>query len=533
MDAITRAAITGTSREAPPAGDLPTDHLLGSARDRSPERDLLLRAGMYAVYRAAGRKAETGIEAPVPASEEMLHACTAKAAEIVRQLLTGRRDDILYEALERLRLAGLRLPHALLPSALDVQHRELRPDVAAVLGERGRWLARFNPAWTWVGLRAGAVTAEVDEAVWEEGSLPERLDALGRVRGLDADQGLRWVDEVWKTEKAEVRAGMVAALETGLSTGDEPLLERALDDRSVRVREAAAELLARIPGSAYAGRAVARADAVLVGYEQARGGLLGRRRAGGFVVEPPEDVDGGWRRDLPGVDKPPQGVGEQAWGISRAIAAVPPGHWEKRFGVGPSGLVAGAHGEWEAALLVGLCRAARLHGNESWALPLWRRCYEVFDAGGEYTIAWGATRPLVPLLPQPELAAALRELLRNGEMTVRMVHALDALPGPWAHEFGIWYLESLRDRVHRAFSTSSDSGDRWTDTLGIAAEKLPPSCFRYAHVSPPDEASYALEGEDFPNVQREPYHLGNWRRELEKFGETLDLRRRLVKEIPL
>ena len=57
MDALTRAATTGTSREAPPERRLPTDDLLGGAQ-RSPERELLLRAGMLAVYDAAGRRAK-------------------------------------------------------------------------------------------------------------------------------------------------------------------------------------------------------------------------------------------------------------------------------------------------------------------------------------------------------------------------------------------------------------------------------------------------------------------------------------------
>ena len=261
MDALIRSAITGTSQEAPPASVLPTDDLLGSAEGMSPERDLLLRAGMRAVYRVAGRRATTGVEAPQPAPMETLPACSAKAAEVVRQLLADQRDAILREALERLRLAGLRLPHALLPVALDVQQEELRPAVSAVLGERGRWLAGFNPAWAWATIPEGG-TEEDDEAAWEEGALPERLEALRRVRGRDADQGLWWVDEAWKAEKAEARTAMAAALETGLSSADEPFLERALDDRSVRVHEAAAALLARIPGSAYAARAASRADSV-------------------------------------------------------------------------------------------------------------------------------------------------------------------------------------------------------------------------------------------------------------------------------
>lgn len=530
MDAFTRAAIAGTSRETPPASGLPTDDLFEDVAGKSLERDLLLRAGMHAVYRAAGRRAETRVRAPGPAPEETLAVCSAKAAEILRQLLAARRDAILREALERLRLAGLRLPHVLLPAVLDVQQTELRPAVAAVLGKRGRWLAGLNPSWRWAVTTGGS--EEVEETVWEEGASEERLAALRRIRRQDPGRGLGWVEEVWKSEKAEARTAMVEALVNGLSSADETFFERALDDRSVRVREAAVALLARIPGGAYAKRAMARADAVVVDYEPPAG-LLRRRRAGRLVVKPPEHPDAGWRRDLPGSEKPPQGVGEQAWRISHALATVPPGYWEERFGVGPSGLVAAARGEWEAALLAGWCRAAGLHGAESWALPLWRRCYELFEAGGEYTVAWDAMRPLVPLLPQPELAAALRGLLRDGEMTVGMVNTLDSLPGPWEHEFGVWYLEMLLVRVRKAFSTSSDSPDRWTGTLGIAAERLPPSCFRYDPVSPPDGVRYAPEGEGFQIVRGEPYYLGHWRRELGKFEETLELRRRLVKEIPL
>lgn len=531
MDALTRAAVAGTSREKPPASGLPTDDLFEGAANTNPERELLLRAGARAVYQAAGRTPETGVAPPEPAPEESLPACSAEAAEVIRSLLAGQRDAILREALERLRLAGLRLPHALLPDALNMERKVLRP-IVAVLGERGRWLAGFNPGWASATVSESGRTEEYEEVAWEEGTLPERLDAIRRFRGRDADQGRLMVEDVWKSEKADARAALVAALEIGLSSDDESFLERALNDRSVRVREVAADLLPRLSGSAYVERAMARADAVLVGYEAPARGLLGRRRTGKLIVTPPEEVDGSWRRDLPG-EKPSHGVGEKAWMISQALSVVPPGHWERRFGINPSEMIVAARGEWEAALLAGWCRSTGLHGDESWALPLWRRCYESFEEGGEYAIAWGYMRLLTPLLPQSDLAAALRELLRDDEMTVRMIHTLDALPGPWDHELGLWYLEALRDRVRNVFSNPSDANDYWPGTLASAAERLPPSCFRYAPGSPPDIVQSDPEGEGFQIVRREPYQISAWRQELEKFDETLELRRRLVKEIPL
>jgi hypothetical protein len=183
MDALTRAAVAGTSRETPPASGLPTDGLLESAAGKSPERELLLRAGTRAVYRAAGLVAESGIDAPQPAPDETIPVCSAKAAELLGRLLVDQRTSILLEALERLRLAGLRLPHALLPGAMNVEE-EMRPAVAAVLGERGRWLVRLNPEWAW------AVGDEGDlRDVWDEGALKERTSVLRRVRGRDPALG--------------------------------------------------------------------------------------------------------------------------------------------------------------------------------------------------------------------------------------------------------------------------------------------------------------------------------------------------------
>jgi Family of unknown function (DUF5691) len=534
VDALTRAAITGTSREAPPASGLPTDGLLEGAK-RSPERDLLLRAGMHAVYRTAGRKAEVGARAPGPAPEETLPSCSAKGDGILHQLLTGRREEILREALERLRLAGLRLPHALLPAALDVQHPDLRPAVAAVLGERGRWLAGLGPAWGWAVADGGS--EHDDETVWEEGALEARLAALRSVRGRDAEEGLRLVEEVWKSEKADTRVEMVSALESGLSPGDEPFLERVLDDRSVRVREAAVALLARLPGSAYTERAMARADAVLASYEPPASGPLRRRRAGRIVLEPPQHLDAWWRRDLPGSDRPPHRVGEKAWRITLALSVVPPEHWERRLGATPEELVA-ARGEWEEALLTGWSLAARRFGDGSWALPIWQRCQQAPEkqgAGswGEWKLAWDAALALVPSMSRSRFTRQFLRVLREDGMTDRLATTLSHLPAPWYEELGLLYVEELRKHVSETFARNRDEGDPWLWTLQHAAERIPPSCLEHASFAQPDEVLVERTFSNGQVVRYEPHHLRSWRRELTKFEETLELRRKLVEEIPL
>ena len=527
MDALTRAAITGTSREAPPASGLPTDGLL-EGKERSPERDLLLRAGIHAVFRSAGQRTETGVEAQGPAPEETIPACSAKAAEIVSQLLSSRRPEILREALERLRLAGLRLPHALLPAALGVQHKESRPNVAAVLGERGHWLAGFNPAWGWaIGGSEGD-----DETVWEEGASEERLAALRRKRHHDPGRGLGWVEEVWKSEKADARAAMVAALESSLSSADEQFLERALHDRSVRVREAASALLARLPGGAYAERMLARADRVLVHYEPAAGGLRGVAAGllgggrGILVVEPPEDLDASWKRDLPGNGPMLWRVGEKAKSITRVLETVPLEHWEDRFGLGPSAIVAAVEGnDWESAVLIGWCQAASLRGNRSWARPLWERCYRLGGEDAERRAAWDvALSTLIGCVDQDAFAEMVSQLLDGGDLPELLSHAFMALPGPWNETLSSTYFDALHEHVRKVFSgRRMTTTAHWPSTLWAAAERLSPSCL--------DGATLILP--EVPADGQENHVKRHWRRELENFQETLELRRTLVKEIPL
>jgi hypothetical protein len=514
MDALTRAAVAGTSREKPPASGLPTDGLFESAAGKSPQRELLLRAGTRAVYRAAGRLAESGIEAPQPAPDETVSACSAKAAELLGRLLVDQRTSILVEALERLRLAGLRLPHALLPGAMNVV-QELRPAVVAVLGERGRWLARLNPEWAW------AVGDEGDlRDVWDEGDLKERTSVLRRVRGRDPALGRAWLSETWRQEKADARSAMLEAFEENLSPEDEPYLESSLGDRSMKVRAVAADLLARLPGSAYALRNAERAEAIIAGYEPPSTGFLGLRRSGKLMVEIPPAVDEEWKRELPGEASPPRKISERAWTVVRTLEVIPPVYWERRFGATPEELVAAARGEWEAVLLTGWRRAAVRHGQESWAWPLWRRWHEAPETQHDLT---STLELLAPLLPHAELGGVLR---RSG-MSRELAYTMNALPGPWDEELSLLYLEELRKHVPRIFVRNRDASDPWLGTPQPAAERIALSCLDHATVLQPDEV---LPERMFSDGQVLRYY---WREKLEKFEETLELRRRLVKEIPL
>src|SRR5436190_1181360 len=69
----------------------------------------------------------------------------------------------------------------------------LRPALLAVIGERGRWLARWNHDWRWAAEAlpelADGVPADT-ETIWQEGTAAQRLAILRLVRGEDAVRGL-------------------------------------------------------------------------------------------------------------------------------------------------------------------------------------------------------------------------------------------------------------------------------------------------------------------------------------------------------
>jgi len=247
-------------------------------------------------------------------------------------------------------------------------------------------------------------------------------------------------------------------------------------------------------------------------------------------VEPPEHVDEEWRRDLPGSDKPPQGVGEQTWKISHALAVVPPEHWEERFGLRPSELVAAANGDWEAALLKGWCEAAKQYGEKPWAWALWKHHYETLSRDHYWVSLPETALSLAPLLSQVELAMDFGRMVRDDGMTVRLAATIMALPGLWDEGLYCQYLEELRSHVSEVYVKSSEGKDHWWWTLRAAAERMPPSCFEHTSATLLDVAW--TEHEEGQMARQEPY-LRRLREELRNFEETLDLRRKLVEEILL
>jgi hypothetical protein len=479
------------------------------------ERKLLLSAGAWAIYQQAGRIAESLPTAPEPAAPESLPACSPKIASLLEGLLKGVHDELLPEALERMRHVGLRASYEILPAVLSIQGAELRTAMFPILGERGRWLSQFNSAWSWVSdyLPGPEDTHLADaETIWQEGTLGQRSTILRVMRANDPAKAREWLLAAWKQERTDARADLLGAFEVGLTAEDEEFLEKALDDRSAGVRSAAASLLAHLTTSAFAKRMRERADAML-DYSAKK-----------LIVILPTILEKDWLRD--GIVAKPtiSGVGEHAWWCSQVLSLVSPTHWEKRFALSIDKLIAAAYAndDWDETLIASWSSAALLHNSVEWCIALWDWwCKKQRGAA-----AWGVRTSLLAHMPRQEAEQRVLNVLSNPKHPGRKEweQALAVLPKPWSPEFGDIYLQELRKYISSINPEKSNSPyyDSWYRSLSTAILALPPACF--ARTLEP--WTIADADDDKTNWQIEYWHI-----QLNAFSEAIRLRQRIIEEI--
>ncbi|KVD10422.1 hypothetical protein WI81_27305 [Burkholderia ubonensis] len=379
MQALVRTALIGTANVSADVSTIAEiDGQLPAAA--SPERRLLWQAGCMAVYGAAGRVPVSATAQPA-AEPDPVPETPVTLMPILTSAIAGELGGLAEWLVARMTRAKRRLPHALLPSVFA---RPARLDVWwPVIGRRGHWLASQHPEWQAL-LAARQAPADDDATLlqaWDEGDTAARVRALTALRRRDAAHARDALNAVLPKEKAEQRQAFVEVLQHGLSSADEPMLERLLDDRSQAVRQSAAELLLRLPESALVKRMEARADACLrwqpagaaSGAVSRLVAMLGKRAEPVLQLEVPAELPKDWERD--GIAaKPPPGEGQRAFWLRQLVAAIAPARWSASAATTPDGAlnVMAAH-EWADALLAGCAAAACRHGDADWAEPLLRR----------------------------------------------------------------------------------------------------------------------------------------------------------------
>lgn len=524
-DALVTAALLGTRRRAPDVAALPAAvagyaaTMADTGDGADPAVRLLDAAALATVYRRAGRRPASA-PPPLPvAPDDTAPPVGAAAAARLAGLLDSGDADLLGEWLRAAAAAGRRAPDDLLPSLLDVavRRRELAPHAVAVLGRRGEWLAGLRPDWTRVVTSHAAATATAatttatttttaattttgpaepptDPREWTHGDRTARRRYFAALRRTDPAAALDLLERAWPRETGEDRAALLAMLDAGLSAGDEPLLERALDDRRRDVREAAGLLLSRLPDSAFAGRMVERA-ARCVDVQRHRG----RRR---IVVTPPSECDAAMRRD--GVQPTPHapGVGERAYWLRQIVAATPLRTWPRLFDRADAAAVVDlpVDGDWADLLRAGWTDAAVRQRDAEWALAL-------------LPVAAHDHVRLLEVVPEAGRARAVVELLAALGLSVDSPDAaasalLATCPAPWP--------APLADAVLAHLAKARDEPNRYgaRESLRVAALRLPP-----------ERAAEVLR------LARNRPENSPWRPALSALADTLALRRDMLEEI--
>jgi hypothetical protein len=288
--------------------------------------------------------------------------------------------------------------------------------------------------WRWLLDEAPGAVTDDDPAIWETGSSGERLAYLVQFRSTDPAAARTLLETGWAAESSEDRARFLTALEEGLSAADDPLLERALDDRRREVRETALDLQRRLPGSSLSRRMAARAETIV----QLDRRTFGRDR---LIVTPPEELDAALRRDGVGAT-PARGVGIGAWLLEEIVAGTPLGAWTSRFDRRPGAVLELAHGhDWETPLLHGWAKAAITQGDAAWAGALISNDADNKAAGLREAVRWD----LHLLLPPAELAHIAGDFLRRDDHLANRLLAIH--PGVWPDELAVTVIETIARRA--------------------------------------------------------------------------------------
>ncbi len=432
---------------------------------------LLEAAATALVYRRAGTTPATGRPAVEPSPGETDRPLPAAAGARLLRLLTDggapggtqQVQELLAQWLTAAAAHRGHVPPESLPALLDAGRRNtvIRPAIGRVAGQRGSWLAAMRPDWRWLRDEAPGTPAAEDPTIWETGTGGERLAHLTRLRGADPAAGLALLRSTWRTEAPEDRARFVGALRTELSPADDEFLDGVLDDRRKEVREAALDLLQRLPGSALGRRMTERALAA-VGLERR---TFGRDR---LVVTPPAELTAELRRD--GVAaQPARGTGVQAWLLEEVLAGTPLSTWTEAFGRDARAVVELARGnDWETPLLHGWAKAAIAQGDSAWAAALVRNDAREDTAGLREAVRWD----LHLLLPPADLARIAADFLRRED---HLAHRLLAVhPGVWPDELAVAVVETI---AHRA-RTDRHSW-QLAELCRAAALAMPPAYARH------------------------------------------------------
>ncbi|WP_067900968.1 SWIM zinc finger family protein [Nocardia vaccinii] len=464
---LASVALLGTARRGFDPTTLPEPVAEAAASlHGDPALVLLETAALQDLFARGAVLPGTG-EPPEPAEADPRPVLPAPAAaRLVRLLAEG--SPFLTEWFDAAGPHDFRAPDAICTLLLDQAKTRgpLRESLLRLAGERGRWLAAHHSPWHTL-----ARARPEDASVWSHGRPAERHVWLAQLRAHDPRAAREILAGTWRSEPGPARADLLAVLAEGLTLADEPLLESALDDARAEVRRVAADLLARLPDSAFAARMSERASRWLT--------FDGKQ----LVADLPHRLEDSARRDgiadrtahtAYRLDGAPHVAAE--W-LRRVIAATPLRHWDALLGAPGAAARVGMRADLLGPVTAGWADAALAQHDSRWAATL----FEVLTSttlGADPDVR----RRLFALLPLDRRVEYLRTLDSSWLAEIELL--VQAVPRPWPAPLAQYLVRLLLDRAKLAAARPGAPG------LSPASYR---TLFRTAAAHFPVEAIAAVE----------------------------------------
>lgn len=415
---------------------MPTFHALTQTAMLGSADETLLAAAIRAGTAELGGYLAPDLNAPsnnAQASAETLPLMSEKASGLLRRLLQGEFEPILPEFLALAAAKKVIAPPELVPALLGIGKKELREPVLALVGERGRWLAGYNPVWAYA-------LAPVDESAWETGTTEERTRLLERLRTSNPARARALVQDTWKQDSPETRAVFLSTFLAGLSMEDEPFIETCLDDKRKEVREAAQYLLINLPQSRLVARMLARLEPLV----QIKSKFLGGDT---LTVTLPEGLDPAMKRDGITGHSWRTGMGPKSTLLAELISFVPTELWSQKWNRTPEKLLQAAlASEEKQALLLGWQVAIGRCGDSAWVAALAEIAVKhpegrkIISEGG-----WGGVSRHLPMEKLEGLAqSSISPLINEINDKHPLFDLLESYPHPWSEKLTRLVLGSVR-----------------------------------------------------------------------------------------
>ena len=503
MDTLVTTAIIGTRQILSKSIILtgtPIDQFISQIESESPEWQILLTAGSFAIYKQAGLIAEPGPQIFASAASESLATAPSNALPLLTRIFVeGKYVPLRSQVIDILASQNLLIPAQLVPILLTQGNQllSLRSQIARIVGQRGRWLSQFKDEWNWV-LKFNPELPENAESIWQEGTLEQRCNILEKFRAKDPIKSIDLLENIWKQEKADVRAKLLVTFEIGLSNQDELFLEQTLNDRADKVRKIASSLLSRLKGSNLTQRMVLRAFTFMYYHNHS------------LVVRPPVNFGDDWERD--GIlFETPQKIDPENWWMKQIIARVPPENWENHFRLPAVQCIQiiqqNNHSD---VILEGLIESALLYKDLNWIIPLWDwlRTTKLDGTRKQLLVS------LAAFIPQDVIEKKVESMNTKHPY---WAESLVLLPKPWSLSFSQKYLRMLTQ--HIASVTEDDPGyNALYNSIHAALLGLHPATIKDA-IQP-----WILPPQDTFNA---------WRDILETFIDLLEIRQQLLTALGL